>query len=72
MTGPTVRFAVAHINHHHIYAQVDMLLTAGAELVALHAQQDELANPFLARYPWVTRVATESEVVATMGTPAIR
>ncbi len=32
---PPVRFAVVGVNHNHIYAQTDLLLRAGAELVVL-------------------------------------
>jgi predicted dehydrogenase len=63
MTRPTVRFAVVRMNHHHIYAQVDMLLAAGGELDAFYAPEAELAGPFATRYPQARRAATEEEVL---------
>ena len=39
----TIRFAAIGINHNHIYGQVDCLLRAGAEFVAFHAVEDDLA-----------------------------
>ena len=37
------RFAAIGLNHNHIYGQVNCLLRAGAELVAFHADEDDLA-----------------------------
>lgn len=67
--APQVRFAAVYINHHHIYAQVDQLLAAGAELAAFFAPEPELAHEFAERYPQARRAATEEEVLAD---PAIR
>ena len=44
-----IRFAAIGINHNHIFGQVDALLGAGAEFVAFHAPEDDLAAPFQAR-----------------------
>jgi predicted dehydrogenase len=46
-----VRFSVIGINHDHIYAQTDLLLRAGAELVSFFAKEPELAARFGRRYP---------------------
>jgi predicted dehydrogenase len=46
-----VRFGVIGINHAHIYGQVDLLLRAGAELVAFYAPEPDLAAQFAQRYP---------------------
>jgi len=53
----SINFAVIGINHHHIYAQVELLLRAGATLIAFHALEDELAAPFAAHFPQARRVA---------------
>ncbi len=63
MTEPSIRFAVIYANHHHIYAQVDMLLRAGAELAAYHVPEDDLAAAFGARYGQARRVNTEDEIL---------
>ncbi len=64
---PQVRFAVAHINHHHIYAQVDQLLEAGAELASFYAPEPELAGKFAATYPQVRRAECEEEILDDPG-----
>jgi len=46
-----VRFSVIGINHDHIYAQTDLLLRAGAELVSFFAEEPDLAAQFGRRYP---------------------
>ena len=48
---PPVRFAVVGVNHNHIYAQTDLLLRAGAELVSFFAEEAELAAEYGRRYP---------------------
>jgi predicted dehydrogenase len=46
-----IRFSVIGLNHDHIYAQTDLLLRAGAELVAFFAEEPDLAAQFGRRYP---------------------
>ena len=46
-----LRFAAIGLNHNHIYGQVNCLLRAGAELVAFHAAEDDLAAEFARAYP---------------------
>jgi predicted dehydrogenase len=53
----TIRFAAIGLNHNHIYGQVDCLLNAGAELVAFHAPENDLAQVFLDKYPEADRVS---------------
>ncbi|RYE58038.1 MAG: Gfo/Idh/MocA family oxidoreductase [Rhizobiaceae bacterium] len=52
-----LKFAAIGINHAHIYGQVDCLKRAGAEFVAFHAVEDDLAATFGAKYPEAKRVA---------------
>lgn len=52
-----IKFAAIGINHSHIYGQVDCLLDAGAQFVAFHAVEDDLAAAFGAKYPLAKRVA---------------
>lgn len=58
-----VRFGVIGINHDHIYGMVHTLLGVGAELVAFHAPEEELAGPFAERFPGVRRAATREEIL---------
>jgi predicted dehydrogenase len=58
-----VRFGVIGLNHDHIYGMVRMLLAAGAELVAFHAPEPELAAPFAGRFPAARRAATAEEIL---------
>ena len=46
-----LRFAVIGINHNHIYGQVGRMLDAGAEFVAFHAPEDDLAADFRRALP---------------------
>ncbi|KRA96548.1 oxidoreductase [Devosia sp. Root685] len=52
-----LKFAAIGINHAHIYGQVDCLKRAGAEFVAFHAVEDDLAATFSAKYPEAKRVS---------------
>lgn len=52
-----LKFAAIGINHAHIYGQVDCLKRAGAEFVAFHAMEDDLAATFGAKYPEARRVS---------------
>src|SRR5579859_5446770 len=48
---PPIRFSVIGINHGHIYGQVNLLLRAGAELVAVYAKEPELLAEFTKAFP---------------------
>jgi predicted dehydrogenase len=50
-----LRFAAVGLNHNHIYGQVNCLLRAGAELVAFHADEDDLAAEFAQAFPQAER-----------------
>ncbi|MEZ2222101.1 Gfo/Idh/MocA family protein [Rhizobium sp. RCC_161_2] len=58
-----LRFAAIGINHDHIYGQVNVMLRAGAELVAFHAIEDDLAAVFAERFPQAKRVADKREIL---------
>jgi predicted dehydrogenase len=76
----TIRFAVAGINHNHIYGQVAAMLGAGATFVSFFGPEDALAAPFAQRYPQATRVDDYRRIledasialVLTAGIPAER
>jgi predicted dehydrogenase len=46
-----IRFATLGLNHNHIYAQTDLLLRAGAQLVSFYALEPELAALYAQTYP---------------------
>ena len=59
----TIRFAAIGLNHSHIYGQVELLLRAGAEFVAFHSPEDDLAIPFAERFPQAKRVADRRAIL---------
>lgn len=60
---PALRFAVIGINHPHIYGQVDILLRAGAQLVAVYAAEPDLLAQFTRRYPQARLARSEAEIL---------
>src|SRR5579859_4419041 len=60
---PTLRFSVIGINHDHIYAQVNLLLRAGAELVSFFAEEADLAAAFAHKYPQARQARQQSEIL---------
>ena len=60
---PKIRFSVIGINHNHINSQVNAVLRGGGELVALYAQENDLAAGFMKTFPQVKRVQTEKEIL---------
>lgn len=58
-----IKFAAIGINHAHIYGQVDCLKRAGAQFVAFHAIEDDLAAAFSAKFPEARRVADPKEIL---------
>lgn len=62
-TRPSIRFAAIGLNHSHIYGQTIALLDAGAELVAVHAEEDDLAAAYIERFPQARRVADRRAIL---------
>lgn len=62
-TNPAIRFSVIGINHGHIYGQVDLLLRAGAELVAVFAVEPDLLAAFRQKYPQARVASGEAEIL---------
>jgi predicted dehydrogenase len=58
-----VRFSVIGINHGHIYAQVDIMLKAGAELVSFYAPEEDLALEFKKAFPHVPMARSGQEIL---------
>ena len=61
-TRPTLKFAAIGLNHSHIYGQTKAMLDAGAELVAVHAEEDDLAAAYSNVYPQAKR-ATDKRAI---------
>ncbi len=58
-----IQFAAIGLNHGHIYGQVNLLLKAGAELVAFYATEPELIAPFARLYPQARLVREPEEIL---------
>ena len=79
-TQPPIRFAAIGLNHGHIYAQVNLLLRAGAELAAYYAPEAELRAEFERAFPQARLAPSEAailedeslQLVVTAGIPAER
>lgn len=68
-TKRPLKFAVIGLNHSHIYGQTKAMVDAGAELVAVHAAEDELAAAYMKVYPQAKRIANKR---ALLDDPAIK
>lgn len=60
---PTIRFAAIGLNHNHIYGQTRALLNAGAELVAVCAEEDNLVADYQKAFPQARRVADKRAIL---------
>ncbi|KQU97654.1 Gfo/Idh/MocA family oxidoreductase [Devosia sp. Root105] len=58
-----IKFAAIGLNHSHIYGQVNCLLREGAELVAFHSPEDDLAREFSEKFPQAKRVADQRAIL---------
>jgi predicted dehydrogenase len=54
---PSIRFATIGLNHAHIVGQTICMLDAGAELVAVCAEEDDLVAAYQQKFPQAKRVA---------------
>lgn len=62
---PSMRFSVIGLNHYHIFGQVNCLLDAGAELVAVDPSGGEpgIAAKFREQYPQAREVREKAEIL---------
>lgn len=58
-----IRFSVIGINHGHIYGQVNLLLRAGAELIAVFAAEPDLLRAFSETYPQAIVAGSAAEIL---------
>lgn len=66
MTSPSknkVRFSAIGLNHNHIYGQTKALLDAGAELVHVYAEEDNLVADYIKAFPQARRVADKRAIL---------
>ncbi len=68
---PPLRFAAIGLNHNHIYGQTKCLLDEGAELVAFHAIEDDLAELYQAAFPQAKRVADRRAILDDGSIPLV-
>lgn len=66
---PPIRFATIGLNHNHIYAQTDLLLKAGAQLISFYAIESDLAAQYAKAYPMAQRV---SDVQTILEDPSLQ
>lgn len=59
----TIWFAVIGINHDHIFRQVNILLTAGAQFASFYAEEADLAAEFAARFPQAHRARSVRQIM---------
>ncbi|MFM2422222.1 MAG: hypothetical protein RL291_752 [Pseudomonadota bacterium] len=59
----SIRFATIGLNHNHIYGQTKCLVDAGAELVAVHAVEDDLVAAYQKVFPQAKRVNDERAIL---------
>lgn len=62
-TQPPIRFAAIGLNHFHIYGQTNLLLRAGAELVAFYAEEPDLAALYQKDYPQAKQVTDQQAIL---------
>jgi predicted dehydrogenase len=60
---PAIRFSAIGLNHDHIFGQVNLLLRAGAELVAFFAVEPDLAAEFARVYPQARQARSRAEIL---------
>jgi predicted dehydrogenase len=62
-TKRSLKFAAIGLNHSHIYGQTKAMLDAGAELVAVHAAEDDLVAAYMTAFPQAKRVADKRAIL---------
>jgi predicted dehydrogenase len=60
--SPTIHFAAIGMNHGHIYSQTNLLIQAGAELVAYYAHEPDLSTQYGQSYPQARLVSSPAEI----------
>jgi predicted dehydrogenase len=66
-TEPPIRVAAIGLNHPHIYGMTHAVVRAGAQLVAVHAQEDDLVDAYRKVFPQAERVADRRAILEDQG-----
>lgn len=61
--GRSIRFSVIGLNHAHIYAQTEVVRRNGGLLVSVHAEEPDLAQAFVKRFPGVRLARSRQEIL---------
>ncbi len=61
--GRTIRFGVVGLNHPHIYAQTETVRRGGGQLVSVYADEPDLAQAFVKRFPDVRVARSRREIL---------
>lgn len=64
---PPIRVAAIGLNHPHIYGMTQAVVRAGAQLVAVHAQEDDLVEAYRKVFPQAERVADRRAILEDRG-----
>ena len=64
---PRIRFAAFGLNHNHIYGQTRTMLDAGAELVCVYAEEDDLVADYQKAFPQARRVMDKRAILDDPG-----
>lgn len=59
----SIKFSVIGLNHGHIYGMVNSLIKGGGKMVAVYAEEPELLQEFLKRYPNTTVAKNQKEIL---------
>jgi predicted dehydrogenase len=65
--GRSIRFSVIGLNHGHIYAQTEVVRRNGGQLVSVYADEPELVQAFLKRFPDVRVARSRQEILEDPG-----
>lgn len=60
---PRLKFGVIGINHSHIFGMAASVIRGGGEMLAFHANEDDLAADFQRRFPEAKRVKDKGEIL---------
>ena len=71
ISEPALRFAAIGLNHNHINGQTNLLLRAGAELIAYYAPEPELAAAYGQAFPQARLARAEEEILEDASLPLI-
>lgn len=60
---PKIKFSVIGVNHYHIYAQAAAVLRGGGELLSVYAEERDLGEAFIKRFPQAKFARSQQEIL---------